>query len=333
MEEPASNSGNNLKKAWIYPRFFCEHSLRFLHCEFPFLFVHLRLIHKTMNKLLLVIAFCLIVSNAFAAKVDTLQIASPSMGKTYKAAVVLPNSYAKSKVAYPVIYLLHGAYGTFSDWLKKTPNPNTVKELADQYNIIFVLPEGEKFSFYLDSPVSKESQFETFVTVEVVSKVDGTYRTIANKKGRAITGLSMGGHGALYLSGRHPDLYAAAGSMSGALDMGGMPDRDGLDNANKLMAPVFGAQGATKDTYQSFAVMNMIGKIKSNQLPLIIDCGVSDFLIESNRELHRRLVYYQVPHDYIERPGAHTWDYWENALPFQVLYFNKIFKSNGVIAN
>lgn len=282
------------------------------------------------KEITLIFVCCLTVSLAFAAKVDTLQIASPSMGKTYKAAVVLPNSYAKGKASYPVVYLLHGAYGTFSDWLKKTPNPNAVKDLSDQYNLIFVLPEGEKFSFYLDSPVSKESQFETFVTTEVVAQVDANYRTVANKKGRVITGLSMGGHGALYLSGRHPDLYAAAGSMSGALDMGGLPDRDGLDNANKLMAPVFGAQGASKETYQSFAVMNMIGRLKANQLPLIFDCGVSDFLIESNRELHRRLVYYQVPHDYTERPGAHTWDYWENALPYHVLFFNKIFKANAV---
>lgn len=200
------------------------------------------------KEITLIIACCLTVSMAFAAKVDTLQIASASMGKTYKAAVVLPNSYAKGKASYPVVYLLHGAYGTFSDWLKKTPNPNAVKDLSDQYNLIFVLPEGEKFSFYLDSPVSKESQFETFITTEVVAQVDANYRTVASKKGRVITGLSMGGHGALYLSGRHPDLYAAAGSMSGALDMGGLPDRDGLDNANKLMAPVFGAQGASKET-------------------------------------------------------------------------------------
>jgi len=283
-----------------------------------------------MKKLTLIVLFLLFTSFSFAAKVDTLQVASASMGKTYKIAVVLPNSYQKDKRSYPVVYLLHGAYGTFSDWLKKTPNPNTVKDLADQYHVIFVLPEGEKFSFYLDSPINKESQFETFVTSEVVSKVDQSYRTVANKKGRVITGLSMGGHGALYLSGRHPELYAAAGSMSGAVDMGGMPDRDGIDNANKLMTPVFGAQGASKETYQSFAVMNMIWKLKTNQLPLIIDCGVSDFLIESNRELHRRLVYYQVAHEYTERPGAHTWDYWENSLPYHVLFFNKIFKANGV---
>ncbi len=81
----------------------------------------------------LILVCCLNVSMAFAAKVDTLEVASPSMGKTYKAAVVLPNSYAKGKASYPVVYLLHGAYGTFSDWLKKTPNANAVKDLSDQY--------------------------------------------------------------------------------------------------------------------------------------------------------------------------------------------------------
>jgi len=283
----------------------------------------------TLQKIFFVL-LCFAATKVHAAKVDTLQIASPAMGKTYKAAVVLPNSYAKSNSSYPVLYLLHGAYGTFSDWLKKTPNTSMVKDLADRYNIIIVMPDGEVFSFYIDSPVNKSSQFETYITGEVVQKIDQTYRTVANKKGRAISGLSMGGHGALYLSGQHPDLYCAAGSMSGVVDMGGIPDRDTSENTNKLMAPVFGSQGATREQYSSYAVINMIGKLKSNQLPLIIDCGVSDFLIESNRELHRRMVYHQIPHDYIERPGAHTWDYWENALPFHVVFFNKIFKANAV---
>jgi len=52
-------------------------------------------------------------------------------------------------------------------------------------------------------------------------------------------------------------------------------------------------------------------------------------LIESNRELHRRLVYNKVSHDYTERPGAHTWEYWENALPAHVLFFSKILKNNA----
>lgn len=282
---------------------------------------------KTL-KILLFVFFVSQSNFSHAAKVDTLSIASSSMGKTINAAVVLPNSYAKGKTKYPVMYLLHGAYGHFRDWLKSTPNKMTVKDLADQYNIIIVMPEGEKYSFYLDSPVNKESQFETHIIKEVIPTVDATYRTISEKKGRVITGLSMGGHGALYLSTRHPELFAAAGSMSGALDMGGMLQRDSADQVKKLMEPVFGADSGKQELYDANAVLGMIDKIKANKMPLTIDIGVDDFLIESNREFHRRMVYEKVPHEYTERPGAHTWEYWENSLPYHVLFFSKILKAN-----
>lgn len=278
-----------------------------------------------------ILAFLFIVSSSalsYAAKVDSLEVASTAMSKTYKAAVVLPNSYTKSKNTFPVLYLLHGAYGHFGDWLKSTPNKELVKNLADQYNIIIVMPEGETFSFYLDSPVNKGSQFETYITQEVIQKVDKTYRTIATKNGRVITGLSMGGHGALYLSAKHPELFCAAGSMSGAVDMSTMLNRDSSAQIIKLIEPVFGDKSNDIKMYEQHAVLNMADKIKENKLPLIIDCGVDDFLIESNRELHRRLVYNKVEHDYTERPGAHTWEYWENSLPYHVLFFSKILNKN-----
>ncbi|WP_163398795.1 alpha/beta hydrolase [Flavobacterium fluviatile] len=277
---------------------------------------------------ILLFACIISVGNCYAAKVDTLEVASTTMNRTYKAAVVLPNSYAKSKTAFPVMYLLHGAYGHFGDWLKNTPNKELVKNLADQYNLIIVMPEGETFSFYIDSPVNTGSQFETFITKEVIQKIDKTYRTIANKNGRVITGLSMGGHGALYLSARNPDLFCAAGSMSGAVDMSVMLNRDSAAQVLKLIEPVFGERSNDIKMYERHAVLNMIDEIKANKLPLIIDCGVDDFLIEPNKELHRRLVYNKVEHDYTERPGAHTWEYWENALPYHVLFFNKILLKN-----
>ncbi|WP_417941372.1 alpha/beta hydrolase [Flavobacterium sp. RS13.1] len=282
---------------------------------------------------ILLFACMISIGSSYAAKVDTLEVASAAMNKTYKAAVVLPSSYAKSKTTFPVMYLLHGAYGHFGDWLKNTPNKELVKNLADQYNMIIVMPEGETFSFYIDSPVNTGSQFETFVTKEVIQKVDKTYRTIANKNGRVITGLSMGGHGALYLSARNPDLFCAAGSMSGAVDMSVMLNRDSPAQVLKLIEPVFGDKSNDIKMYEQHAVLNMIDKIKANKLPLIIDCGIDDFLIEPNKELHRRLVYNKVEHDYTERPGAHTWEYWDNALPYHVLFFNKILLKNQDITS
>ena len=288
--------------------------------------------YKTIivKKLYSFIFLVFLTTASFAATVDTLVVRSAVMERSYKAAVVLPASYTKTKSAYPVLYLLHGAYGHFGDWLIKPTDKMLLHQLADQYNIIIVTPEGGSFSFYLDSPENKASQFETYITKDVINAIDQTYRTVNKKEGRAITGLSMGGHGALYLSAKHPELFIAAGSMSGAVDMESMLKRDSSAHVKKLMEPVFGSQSGSPELYAAHAVVNMVEAIGRNGIALIIDCGVDDFLFEANRELHSRLIAARVPHDYTERPGAHTWEYWTNALPYQLLYFRNVFVKNGI---
>ena len=288
----------------------------------------------SMRRLLLLACLLAATTAAHAARVDTLAIPSAAMHKTYRAAVVLPASYAKNKKAhYPVLYLLHGAYGHFADWLTHTPDKQLVARLADEYNLIIVLPEGETFSFYLDSPVSPVSQFETYLTREIIPKIDQTYRTVADPKGRVITGLSMGGHGALYLLARHPDLYCAAGSMSGALDLMSFNRRLAPAEAAQraaLWAPILGSETANPERFAANSVLSLVDQLHRNNLPLIIDCGVDDGLLEINREVHRRLLYNHTPHDYTERPGGHNWAYWQNALPYQVLFLHEVLKSTGV---
>jgi S-formylglutathione hydrolase FrmB len=287
-----------------------------------------------MRLLLLLAGLLLAASAARAAKVDTLSIPSAAMQKTYRAAVVLPASYAKNKKArYPVLYLLHGAMGHFNNWLSKTPDKQLLHRLADQYNLIIVTPEGETFSFYLDSPVKADSRFETYLTGEVVPAIDQAYRTVRDRKGRLITGLSMGGFGAMYLSARHPDLYGAAGSMSGALELSSANRKatpEEIAWRNKNLKPIIGSETDNPAFFRANSVVNMTDQLHQNGLPLIFDCGVDDGLIEINRELHRRLVYNHTPHDYTERPGAHTWAYWQTALPHQVLFFDQVLKANGV---
>jgi putative tributyrin esterase len=271
--------------------------------------------------------------SSFAATVDSLNIPSAAMNKTYKAAVVLPASYAKNKSAYPVLYLLHGGGGHFRDWLTSTPDKMLVKSLADQYNIIVVMPEGETFSWYLNSKFDKGSQFESYITEDVISTIDKTYRTVANSKGRVITGLSMGGHGSLYLATRHPNLFCSAGSMSGGLDLNSSKWKiapEFAKNVKDRFEVILGPDTTSSTLYADNSVVNLADEMKANNMPLVIDCGVDDFLLEPNRELHHRLVYNNTKHDYTERPGGHTWEYWENSLPYHVLYFYKVFKANGV---
>ena len=284
----------------------------------------------------LFIIFIILATGSFASSVDTISISSKVMNKSYKAVIVLPSAYTKSANQFPVLYLLHGGYGHFDDWIRKTPDSTLLQRLSDQYNLIIVMPEGEIFSYYLNSEVNTGSQFETYITKEVIEKIDADYRTIKDKKGRAITGLSMGGYGALYLSSRHPDLFCAAGSMSGALNpdmqLWKLPEeaRKAIKGEfEKILGPI---ENYTQ-RYADASVINMADKIKTNKLAIIFDDGVDDFLIEANRELHRRLVFNGTPHDYSERPGSHTWDYWQNSLPYHVLFFSKVFKTNGSYVN
>lgn len=271
--------------------------------------------------------------NSYAGTVDSIEVVSAAMNKTYKAAVVTPASYTKNTASYPVLYLLHGGGGHFGDWLSSTPDKMLVKNLADQYNMIIVMPEGETFGWYLDSPFDPNNKFETHIIKEVIPKIDATYRTVKSNKGRVITGLSMGGHGAMYLSTRHPDMFCAAGTMSGAMDMNYTKFRVNEDFQKSLkdrFQKLLGTSDVSNEVYVNNSIVNMTETIKKNGLATIIDCGVDDFLIEANRELHRRLVYNNTPHDYTEHPGGHTWPYWENSLPYHILFFHKVLKNNGV---
>ena len=281
----------------------------------------------------LAIAVLLSASASYAAKLDSVNVKSSVMDKAYYSLIILPESYFETKDRFPVMYLLHGGNGHNREWMVYPSNKMILYNLADQFNIIIALPVGEAFSYYIDSPVDKDSQFETYITKDVVQKIDNTYRTIRERKGRLITGLSMGGYGSLFLATRHPELFVAAGSMSGALN----PDMknwklppDATRRVKWQFEQILGPVEQNIAYYNEISAINLADKMKTSGVKLIIDCGVDDFLIEPNRELHRKLLFNGTEHDYIERPGAHRFDYWENALPYHMLFFSNVLKRNGV---
>ncbi|OYX09133.1 MAG: esterase, partial [Algoriphagus sp. 32-45-6] len=165
------------------------------------------------------LAFATFTFAAAQATVDTVEIYSQAMKKTLKAAVTTPSSYSTETKSYPVIYLLHGGSGAFSDWHQKVTEPGLVNRLADQYNLIIVTPGVGPASYYYDSPMMDSVRYETYMISELIPFVDKNYRTLAQKESRAITGLSMGGHGAMMLSAKHPELFVAAGTMSGVMNI------------------------------------------------------------------------------------------------------------------
>ena len=146
-------------------------------------------------------------STELPAQGDTIAVMSQAMGRNIKNVVILPEGYHESDLQFPVLYLLHGATGCYSDWSRKTD----LHPLADRYGVVIVCPDGQD-SWYFDSPIDPTMQFETYVSKELVAYIDSHYRTHANRYMRAITGLSMGGHGALFLAPAPSTLFVSVRS-------------------------------------------------------------------------------------------------------------------------
>jgi S-formylglutathione hydrolase FrmB len=266
------------------------------------------------SKGLLILIFLVSACVSFAASVDTVSTYSPSMKKNIKAVVIKPGDYSRDKT-FPVVYLLHGYSGDQNDWIRKVP---LIKEYVDMYNLIIVCPDGGFSSWYFDSPVDSSFRYETYVAKELITWIDTHYATIRNKSGRAITGLSMGGHGALYLAIRHQDVFGAGGSMSGGVDITPFPDK--WDIAKRL-----GSYAAYPERWKENSVIHLVHLLTPGSLSIIFDCGTDDFFYKVNVRLHEELLYNNIPHDFISRPGGHSWEYWTNAVGYQLMFMNKFF--------
>jgi S-formylglutathione hydrolase FrmB len=268
---------------------------------------------KRLNFLLVIL---LLSQLAFSRiqQVDTISVYASKMKKEVKSVVILPENYSEKR-HYPVVYMLHGYSDNYAKWVKAVPS---IKSLSTEYQQIIVCPDGGYSSWYFDSPIDSTYQYESYIAKDLVAFVDSHYSTIANRSGRAITGLSMGGHGALYIAIRNKDLFAHAGSMSGGVDLRFSTRK--FDIAKRI-----GDFETNPQEWDNRSVVNMVTDLKNKELDLIIDCGVSDFFYQINAALHRRLMSLNIDHDYIERPGEHNWEYWTNSIKYQLLFFDQCF--------
>jgi S-formylglutathione hydrolase FrmB len=257
-------------------------------------------------------------STLHAATVDTVNIYSNAMHKNIKCAVIQPDILQGKSILLPVVYLLHGYSGNFSNWIIKVPG---LKQYADEYRLIIVCPDGDYSSWYFDSPVDSSMKYVTYIGKEVPAYIDAHYPTIKSRKARAVTGLSMGGHGGLFLGFRHADVFGACGSMSGGVDLKTFRNR--FDVIKRIGDTIQFA-----GNWNKYSVVNIIENYPKDSLAIIIDCGTEDFFYDSNHALHEKMVRLKIPHDYIERPGKHDWFYWGNAVKYQLLFFKTYFERN-----
>lgn len=275
-----------------------------------------------MKKITLLLSVLLLSVSAFAARIDTVAVFSPKMQRDIPAVVVVPDAAAAAddsaagQQRFPVLYLLHGHGGSYLSWLHICD----LRALAERYGMIFVCPHGEN-SWYWDSPLDPRSQFETFVSTELVDWVDARYPTIPAREGRAITGLSMGGHGALWVALRHKDRFGAAGSTSGGVDIRPFPDSWHMKNQ-------LGERDENPERWDAHTVIEQVDSLKNGELALIFDCGYEDFFYQVNLNLHDKLLKQDVGHDFQVRPGAHNGAYWSISLPSQLVFFDRYFRTH-----
>lgn len=246
--------------------------------------------------------------------IQDIKVHSAAMNKDIDVRVILPKNYAQLK-DLPTVYLLHGYSGKASDWDAN----GKVSRWVDLYNVILVLPDGGYDSWYFDAPEDPTYRYETFVSKELIEYIDSHYKTRADRNFRAITGLSMGGHGAMYLSIRHQDVFGSVGSISGGVDIRPFPGNWGISKR-------LGTIEAKPENWEKHTVINLVDGLKNGALNILIDCGSDDFFYKVNCNLHEKLRTNGIAHDFYIRPGAHNWDYWRNAIQYHLLFFDNCFK-------
>lgn len=229
---------------------------------------------------------------------------SPSLGMDRRLTIYTPAGYETSGKRYPVFYLLHGMGGDENAWSELGRATQILDNLIAQGKaepMIVVMTNGnaaleaapgesslgweKQPTFQL--PKTMEGSFEMHFP-EVVKFVDKHYRTKANKKSRAIAGLSMGGFHSLHISKQYPDMFNYVGLFSAAI----MPGKNATSPVYQDMEGKLATQFAKKPALYWIAI------------------GKTDFLYKANVEYRKLLDEKGYPYEYFENEDGHIWRNW-----------------------
>lgn len=225
--------------------------------------------------------------------------------------VFTPSTYNKSKASYPIVYLLHGYSGSYHQWNDITD----LQKLANHFDFILVCPDGFFSSWYIDSPIKKDTQYKSFFFKVLMPQISNRYRV--NENQAFITGLSMGGHGALYLFSQQPRRFLSAGSISGVVNLAAVGSSYELEE-------LLGTWPQNRDRWKQFSVMGNLIAIKNNGKKIIFDVGRSDPFYNMNKALAVKADSLGIDATFITRPGGHNYTYWKQSLPFQLFFFKQL---------
>ena len=216
----------------------------------------------------------------------------------------------KERASHPVLWLLHGLSDDHTIWLRRT----SIERYAAARNLAVVMPAAGR-SFYQD--MASGPRYWTFLTEELPALCRGWFPLSAEREDNFVAGLSMGGYGALRMALVHPGRYAAAASLSGALDLPRRLREAGREGSRITRAEwvgVFGPELQADKTNTDLHHLAASVVHLSNRPRIFLSCGTEDELIGESRAYRDQLNLLGYDHIYEEKSGHHEWGYWDDSI-------------------
>ncbi|WP_203567532.1 alpha/beta hydrolase [Aestuariimicrobium ganziense] len=237
---------------------------------------------------------------------------STALGLSTSMTVLLPQRETAGQIGMegataqglpPVLYLLHGASDDDTIWTRRT----SIERYASEAGLAVVMPDA-KLSFYNNEPHGY--RYWDHVSDELPRLVAESFQVSTAREDTFVAGLSMGGFGAMKLALNQPERFAAAASLSGALDMAGA---DVNAEGNEWLARVWGPEGIPQGSPND--VQGLLSTVDKASLPkLWVGCGTEDFLFEDNEAFIKAAEDAGVELTVSITGGAHTWDLWDREI-------------------
>lgn len=256
-------------------------------------------------------------SNPQLSRDNTLTLTLHSDNLNRRQDVTVYNPYSAQK-DLPIVFLLHGVYGNNWVWMDLGGAHQVYESLRKQglSEFVLVMPSDGGLwegSGYL--PLEEHGNFEKWIVDDVLNTVLDTLGSVSTQSNLYITGLSMGGYGALRLGAKYASQFSgisAHSSITKVEDLALFTDKP-LENYQ------------TKQTHES-DILYWCNQNKADLPPLRLDCGTDDELFESNQELVTKLNQANIEFQYEELSGGHEWPYWNRNLVKTLKFFDQIEK-------
>lgn len=239
-----------------------------------------------------------------------------ALGKRVDLHVFMPEKY---DAPLPVLYCLHGLSGDYEDWNRGFD----MSGLCDKYGWMLVMPDGGR-NYYVNNPSPGGFNYEDHLIMDIIPFIDKTFPTQAERGGRAICGISMGGYGAFMLALKHPELFCATSNLSGSLYFTHeTTPPNHSDYVNHLLSalPVQGA-------YDVFILAENLRQAEAELPAMHFHCGTEDRLFDCNKAFHHYLEELGVEHVWSEYPGQHDHPYWSEHLEETFEFMSRFLKTN-----